>query len=63
MNTASVALLTRIAGLNKTIAQNLVNFEIEHGAFANRENLKSTTLRRKTFEQAAFLRISGEIIL
>ena len=61
VNTASVALLTRIAGLNKTIAQNLVNFRNEHGAFANRENLKKVPrLGAKTFEQAAgFLRISG----
>ena len=54
VNTASVALLTRIAGLNKTIAQNLVNFRNEHGAFANRENLKKVPrLGAKTFEQAA----------
>jgi uncharacterized protein len=33
VNMASVALLARIAGLNKTIAQNLVNFRNEHGHF------------------------------
>jgi len=39
-NTASVALLTHIAGLNKTIAQNLVNFRNENGAFRSRDDLK-----------------------
>jgi uncharacterized protein len=58
-NTASVALLTHIAGLNKTIAQNLVNFRNEHGVFKTREDLKKVPrLGAKTFEQAAgFLRI------
>jgi uncharacterized protein len=51
---ASVPLLTRIAGLNKTIAQNLVNFRNEHGAFTNRDELKKVPrLGAKTFEQAA----------
>lgn len=61
VNMASVALLTRIAGLNKTIAQNLVNFRNEHGAFSNRDELKKVPrLGAKTFEQAAgFLRIVG----
>ncbi|RZU47831.1 uncharacterized protein EV700_0798 [Fluviicoccus keumensis] len=58
-NTASVALLTHIAGLNKTIAQNLVNFRNEHGAFRSRDDLKKVPrLGAKTFEQAAgFLRV------
>jgi len=61
VNMASVPLLTRIAGLNKTIAQNLVNFRNEHGAFSNREQLKKVPrLGAKTFEQAAgFLRVLG----
>ena len=61
VNMASVALLARIAGLNKTIAQNLVNFRNEHGIFANRDALKKVPrLGAKTFEQAAgFLRIAG----
>jgi len=61
VNMASVPLLTRIAGLNKTIAQNLVNFRNEHGAFSNRDELKKVPrLGAKTFEQAAgFLRIVG----
>ena len=58
-NTASVALLTHIAGLNKTIAQNLVNFRNENGAFRSRDDLKKVPrLGAKTFEQAAgFLRV------
>ena len=61
VNMASVALLARIEGLNKTIAQNLVNFRNEHGIFANRDALKKVPrLGAKTFEQAAgFLRIAG----
>ncbi len=61
VNMASVPLLTRIAGLNKTIAQNLVNFRNEHGAFTNRDELKKVPrLGAKTFEQAAgFLRVMG----
>jgi uncharacterized protein len=61
VNMASVPLLTRIAGLNKTIAQNLVNFRNEHGAFSNRDELKKVPrLGAKTFEQAAgFLRVVG----
>jgi uncharacterized protein len=61
VNMASVPLLTRIAGLNKTIAQNLVNFRNEHGAFNNRDELKKVPrLGAKTFEQAAgFLRVLG----
>lgn len=61
VNMASVPLLTRIAGLNKTIAQNLVNFRNEHGAFTNRDDLKKVPrLGAKTFEQAAgFLRVMG----
>ncbi len=61
VNMASVALLARIAGLNKTIAQNLVNFRNEHGIFHHRDELKKVPrLGAKTFEQAAgFLRIAG----
>ncbi len=61
VNMATVPLLTRSAGLNKTIAQNLVNFRNEHGAFTNRDELKKVPrLGAKTFEQAAgFLRVVG----
>ncbi|WP_298734910.1 Tex family protein [uncultured Psychrobacter sp.] len=59
VNTASSAILTHIAGLNRNVAQQIVNYRKEHGAFANREALKDVPrLGVKTFEQAAgFLRI------
>ncbi|MCO6520788.1 MAG: RNA-binding transcriptional accessory protein [Snodgrassella sp.] len=61
VNTASVALLARISGLNNTLAQNIVNYRDQNGAFANRQTLlKVPRLGSKTFEQAAgFLRIQG----
>ena len=60
VNTASPAILTHIAGLNKNVAQQIVTYRREHGAFANREALKNVPrLGSKTFEQAAgFLRIN-----
>ena len=59
LNSASVALLTRVAGLNKTMANNIVQFRDEQGAFTNRKQLKKVArLGPKAFEQAAgFLRI------
>lgn len=59
VNTASSALLTRVAGLNPTLAANLVAYRDEHGAFANRQALlKVPRLGEKTFEQCAgFLRV------
>ena len=62
VNTASTALLTYISGLNGTIAQNIVTYRDEHGAFDNRKALKKVPrLGEKTFEQAAgFLRIFGD---
>ncbi|MEH6388731.1 Tex family protein [Pseudomonas profundi] len=61
LNTASMPLLTRVSGLNPTIAQNIVDYRDAHGAFASRrELLKVTRLGAKTFEQAAgFLRVMG----
>jgi len=61
LNSASAALLTRVAGLNKTMANNIVSFRDEQGAFTNRKQLKKVArLGPKAFEQAAgFLRISG----
>ena len=60
LNTASVALLSRVAGLNKTLAQNIVFHRDSHGRFNERkELLKVPRLGPKAFEQAAgFLRIS-----
>ena len=59
VNTASPAILAHIAGLNRNVAQQIVTYRKEHGAFASREALKDVPrLGAKTFEQAAgFLRI------
>ncbi|MGM8870344.1 Tex family protein [Psychrobacter sp. 2Y5] len=61
VNTASPAILTHIAGLNRNVAQQIVSYRKEHGAFASREALKEVPrLGVKTFEQAAgFLRVHG----
>ena len=61
VNTASVPLLARISGLNQTLAQNIVNYRDENGAFDSRKKLlKVPRLGDKTFEQAAgFLRVNG----
>jgi uncharacterized protein len=60
VNTASVPLLTRISGLNTTLAGNIVSYRDQHGAFVSREQLKQVPrLGDKTFELAAgFLRIN-----
>ncbi|MFT9389510.1 MAG: Tex family protein [Leuconostoc sp.] len=66
LNTASVALLTHIAGLNQTLAQNIVAFRETNGEFTAREQLKKVPrLGPKAYEQAAgFLRIvSGGNVL
>ncbi len=63
VNTASAALLAQIAGLNASLAQNIVDYRDRNGAFKNRkELLKVNRLGPKAFEQAAgFLRImNGE---
>lgn len=59
LNTASVPLLTRVSGLNRVLAENIIVYRDEHGAFLNREDLKQVPrLGEKTFQQAAgFLRI------
>ncbi|MBL8492174.1 MAG: RNA-binding transcriptional accessory protein, partial [Rhodocyclaceae bacterium] len=61
VNTASVPLLTRISGLNTTLAANIVAWRDQHGAFRSRAQLREVPrLGDKTFEQAAgFLRIMG----
>jgi protein Tex len=60
LNTASYALLQYVAGVNKTIAKNIVSFREKNGKFNNREDLKSVSrLGEKVFEQCAgFLRIT-----
>ena len=59
VNTASPALLTHVAGLNETLASNIVVFRNENGPFKTRKALmKVPRLGPKAFEQAAgFLRI------
>lgn len=62
LNTASVPLLARVAGLNARVAGNVVSFRSENGPFTNRTALlKVPQLGEKTFQQAAgFLRVVGD---
>lgn len=59
VNTASAPLLACVAGLNETVAKNIVTFRDTNGVFKNRSQLKKVPrLGDKAFEQAAgFLRI------
>ncbi|MER1720901.1 helix-hairpin-helix domain-containing protein, partial [Proteus terrae] len=59
LNTASVPLLTRVAGLSQSIAQNIISWRDENGRFVDRKQLlKVARLGPKAFEQCAgFLRI------
>jgi uncharacterized protein len=61
VNTASPALLARVAGLTPTLAKGVVDWREQHGAFASRAALRSVPrFGEKTFEQAAgFLRIAN----
>ncbi len=61
LNTASPSLLSYIAGINSSIASNIVAYRDENGSFKQRkELLKVKKLGAKTYEQCAgFLRISG----
>lgn len=61
LNTASKELLTFVSGISPTVANNIVAYRNQNGAFKNRrELLKVTKLGPKAFEQAAgFLRIRG----
>ena len=61
LNTASVSLLMYVAGVNKTIAKNIVDYREENGRFSSRkELLKVPKLGPKAYEQCAgFLRING----
>ena len=60
LNTASPALLAHVSGLNRTLAQNIVSFRDQHGAFNSRNDLlKVERLGPKAYQQAAgFLRIN-----
>ncbi len=59
LNTASKHLLMYVSGLGESLAQNIVNYRAENGAFRSRKELKKVPrLGEKAFEQcAAFLRI------
>ena len=61
VNTASKHILTYVSGLGPVLAQNIVNYRSENGAFANRKALlKVPKMGAKTFEQAAgFLRVTN----
>ncbi|WP_457317626.1 Tex family protein [Sinomonas sp. RB5] len=61
VNTASPALLARVAGLGPTLSRNIVEYRDAHGVFASRAELKKVPrLGAKAFEQCAgFLRITG----
>jgi uncharacterized protein len=61
INTASAPLLTRVSGLSDSLANNIVSYREQNGAFSNRQQLlKVPRLGAKAFEQAAgFLRIQN----
>ena len=61
LNTASPYLLAYVAGIGKTLAESIVDYRSENGAFKSRESLKNVPkLGEKTFRQCAgFLRIRG----
>ncbi len=61
VNTASAALLARVAGLSSAVADNIVAHRDQHGAFRRRQDLLAVPrLGKKTYEQAAgFLRIAA----
>lgn len=60
LNTASAQLLNRVAGVSSAVANNIVLFRQENGAFTSREQIKNVSkLGPKAFEQCAgFLRVS-----
>jgi uncharacterized protein len=61
LNTASAALLTRVSGIGESLAQRIVAWRDEHGAFKSRSEIKKVAgLGPKAYEQSAgFLRIRG----
>ncbi len=65
LNTASKQVLAYVSGLGPQLAQNIVAYRNEHGAFKNRESLKKVArLGDKAFEQAAgFLRIRNAALV
>ena len=65
LNTASAPLLSRIAGINATVAGNIVSYREENGVYTSRALLKKVPkLGPKAFEQCAgFLRVDGKDVL
>lgn len=61
LNTASASLLSYVSGIGPKLAENIVNYRDEHGAFSSRKNLqKVPRLGAKAFEQGAgFLRVKS----
>ncbi|WP_139418782.1 Tex family protein [Chryseobacterium mulctrae] len=61
LNTASKSLLSYVSGIGKKMAENIVNYRAENGAFENRKQLKKVPrLGEKAFQQAAaFIRITN----
>ena len=59
INTASPSLLSRVAGINSSVAKNIVSYREENGAFSSRAQLKKVPkLGAKAFEQCAgFVRV------
>ena len=59
INTASVPLLSYVSGIGPKLAENIVNYREENGAFSSRAEIKKVPrLGEKAFEQAAgFLRV------
>lgn len=54
LNTASVQLLCRVSGINKTVAKNIIKYREENGMFKSRSKLKEVPkLGPKAFEQCA----------
>lgn len=63
LNTASPSLLSYVAGINQTIARNIVKYRDENGKFTSRSELKKVPrLGAKTYEQSVgFIRIPGGV--
>ena len=61
LNTASKSLLSYVSGIGEKMAENIVNYRAENGAFEDRKQLKKVPrLGEKAFQQAAaFVRISN----
>ncbi len=61
LNTASTSLLSYVSGIGPKLAENIVNYRDEHGAFSSRNDIKNVPrLGGKAFEQGAgFLRVKS----